>query len=211
MSWSLPSEPWAAACSLLLRSDILTPWVEVVACVRVVVCPTRCQSLGYSKPSLAARLSSLRKVHFRAGLADRLWGGKHSTGLGSLSILCPFLQDVTTQSVMGFDPLPPPDTIYSYTRPERYPSACFLLLCFLALRSVLWTLGLLLPPDTGPQSRVLGSRTGLCGRGRHRSFLPDAERCPVTGAAHSVGSKREASSALLVRAAQWGRHARGKA
>lgn len=27
--------------------------------------------------------------------------------------------DVTTQSVMGFDPLPPPDTIYSYTRPER--------------------------------------------------------------------------------------------
>nr|KAF6271155.1 transcription factor 25 [Myotis myotis] len=27
--------------------------------------------------------------------------------------------DVTTQSVMGFDPLPPSDTIYSYTRPER--------------------------------------------------------------------------------------------
>lgn len=27
--------------------------------------------------------------------------------------------DVTTQSVMGFDPLPPADTIYSYTRPER--------------------------------------------------------------------------------------------
>lgn len=27
--------------------------------------------------------------------------------------------DVTTQSMMGFDPLPPPDTIYSYTRPER--------------------------------------------------------------------------------------------
>lgn len=28
--------------------------------------------------------------------------------------------DVTTQSVMGFDPLPPVDTIYSYVRPERY-------------------------------------------------------------------------------------------
>ncbi|KAL0621681.1 Transcription factor 25 [Plecturocebus cupreus] len=27
--------------------------------------------------------------------------------------------DVTTQSVMGFDPLPPADTIYSYVRPER--------------------------------------------------------------------------------------------
>ncbi|XP_063469130.1 ribosome quality control complex subunit TCF25 isoform X2 [Symphalangus syndactylus] len=27
--------------------------------------------------------------------------------------------DVTTQSVMGFDPLPPSDTIYSYVRPER--------------------------------------------------------------------------------------------
>ncbi|XP_036278536.1 transcription factor 25 isoform X2 [Pipistrellus kuhlii] len=27
--------------------------------------------------------------------------------------------EVTTQSVMGFDPLPPSDTIYSYTRPER--------------------------------------------------------------------------------------------
>uniref|UniRef100_A0A8I6ASZ5 Ribosome quality control complex subunit TCF25 n=1 Tax=Rattus norvegicus TaxID=10116 RepID=TCF25_RAT len=27
--------------------------------------------------------------------------------------------DVTTQSVMGFDPLPPVDTIYSYVRPER--------------------------------------------------------------------------------------------
>ncbi|KAM4797900.1 LOW QUALITY PROTEIN: ribosome quality control complex subunit TCF25-like [Urocitellus parryii] len=28
-------------------------------------------------------------------------------------------QDVTTQSVMGFDPLPPLDNIYSYVRPER--------------------------------------------------------------------------------------------
>ncbi|KAK2090713.1 Transcription factor 25 [Saguinus oedipus] len=27
--------------------------------------------------------------------------------------------DVTTQSVMGFDPLPPADTIYSYVRPKR--------------------------------------------------------------------------------------------
>uniref|UniRef100_A0A2K5QBV3 Transcription factor 25 n=1 Tax=Cebus imitator TaxID=2715852 RepID=A0A2K5QBV3_CEBIM len=27
--------------------------------------------------------------------------------------------DVTTQSVMGFDPLPPADTVYSYVRPER--------------------------------------------------------------------------------------------
>jgi len=34
--------------------------------------------------------------------------------------------DVTTQSVMGFDPLPPLDTIYSYVRPERYLSvSCF--------------------------------------------------------------------------------------
>jgi hypothetical protein len=35
------------------------------------------------------------------------------------------LKDVTTQSVMGFDPLPPLDTIYSYVRPERYlPLLC---------------------------------------------------------------------------------------
>lgn len=47
---------------------------------------------------------------------------RHSTGLSSISVLCLFLQDVTTQSVMGFDPLPPSDTIYSYTRPERYLS-----------------------------------------------------------------------------------------
>lgn len=37
---------------------------------------------------------------------------------------CPLLKDVTTQSVMGFDPLPPLDTIYSYVRPERY-HPCF--------------------------------------------------------------------------------------
>uniref|UniRef100_A0A8C8ZET7 Transcription factor 25 n=1 Tax=Prolemur simus TaxID=1328070 RepID=A0A8C8ZET7_PROSS len=39
-----------------------------------------------------------------------------------VSVLCPFPKDVTTQSVMGFDPLPPLDTIYSYVRPERYLS-----------------------------------------------------------------------------------------
>ncbi|KAK2084121.1 Transcription factor 25 [Saguinus oedipus] len=33
--------------------------------------------------------------------------------------------DVTTQSVMGFDPLPPADTIYSYVRPKRLsPISC---------------------------------------------------------------------------------------
>ncbi|KAI4559173.1 hypothetical protein MJT46_019928, partial [Ovis ammon polii x Ovis aries] len=32
--------------------------------------------------------------------------------------------DVTTQSVLGFDPLPPLDTIYSYVRPERYFLLC---------------------------------------------------------------------------------------
>lgn len=31
------------------------------------------------------------------------------------------LQEVTSQPVMGFDPLPPLDSIISYTRPERYP------------------------------------------------------------------------------------------
>ncbi|GAB5582598.1 transcription factor 25 isoform X3 [Prionailurus iriomotensis] len=31
--------------------------------------------------------------------------------------------DVTTQSVMGFDPLPPLDTIYSYVRPESSPQS----------------------------------------------------------------------------------------
>lgn len=30
------------------------------------------------------------------------------------------LQEVTSQPVMGFDPLPPLDSIVSYTRPERY-------------------------------------------------------------------------------------------
>ena len=31
---------------------------------------------------------------------------------------------MTTQSVLGFDPLPPLDTIYSYVRPERYFLLC---------------------------------------------------------------------------------------
>ena len=45
-----------------------------------------------------------------------------SSQLKAARALCPFPQDVTTQSVLGFDPLPPLDTIYSYVRPERY---CF--------------------------------------------------------------------------------------
>ncbi|TKC38621.1 hypothetical protein EI555_010159 [Monodon monoceros] len=32
--------------------------------------------------------------------------------------------DVSTQSVLGYDPLPPLDTIYSYVRPERYFLPC---------------------------------------------------------------------------------------
>lgn len=40
---------------------------------------------------------------------------------------------MTTQSVLGFDPLPPLDTIYSYVRPERYLPPCPWLA---ALRSV---------------------------------------------------------------------------
>ncbi|XP_036688387.1 transcription factor 25 isoform X1 [Balaenoptera musculus] len=32
--------------------------------------------------------------------------------------------DVSTQSVLGYDPLPPLDTIYSYVRPERYLLLC---------------------------------------------------------------------------------------
>lgn len=73
---------------------------------------------------------------------------RHSTGLGCISVLCLFLQDVTTQSVMGFDPLPPSDTIYSYTRPERYLSLLLVPL-HLALRSELRAWDLLPPPDTG--------------------------------------------------------------
>nr|XP_023493342.1 transcription factor 25 isoform X1 [Equus caballus] len=50
----------------------------------------------------------------------RLEEGRGSAAaLCCISALCPFLKDVTTQSVMGFDPLPPLDTIYSYVRPER--------------------------------------------------------------------------------------------
>lgn len=37
-----------------------------------------------------------------------------------LSSSPPPLQEVTSQPVMGFDPLPPLDSIVSYTRPERY-------------------------------------------------------------------------------------------
>lgn len=59
-------------------------------------------------------------------------------------LFCPSLKDVTTQSVMGFDPLPPLDSIYSYVRPERYsdhPS------CFLLSWSVFSPLGAALLPD----------------------------------------------------------------
>lgn len=90
----------------------------------VVVCPTLTQSLGYSKHSLAAGVTPAKRPNPDQNL---LTGGRegsrgHSTGLGCISVLCLVLQDVTTQSVMGFDPLPPSDTIYSYTRPERYLS-----------------------------------------------------------------------------------------
>lgn len=34
-----------------------------------------------------------------------------------------FCQEVTSQPVLGFDPLPPPDSITTYTRPERYAEA----------------------------------------------------------------------------------------
>lgn len=59
--------------------------------------------------------------------------GPGRRGSGPLSVLCPFPKDVTTQSVLGFDPLPPLDTIYSYVRPERYLPPCPWLA---ALRSV---------------------------------------------------------------------------
>lgn len=36
------------------------------------------------------------------------------------SVFVCLLQEVTTQPGMGFDPLPPLDSIMSYTRPERY-------------------------------------------------------------------------------------------
>lgn len=42
-------------------------------------------------------------------------GGAQPSPLSSSS-----LQEVTSQPVMGFDPLPPLDSIISYTRPERY-------------------------------------------------------------------------------------------
>lgn len=74
---------------------------------------------------------------------------------------CPLLKDVTTQSVMGFDPLPPLDTIYSYVRPERYlPS----LLCSLTHKPslVLWgSLGLPL------QIRRKKTNTGEKGQSTH--------------------------------------------
>lgn len=42
------------------------------------------------------------------------------------SFLLP-LQEVTSQPVMGFDPLPPLDSVVSYTRPERYHLHCWCL------------------------------------------------------------------------------------
>ena len=52
-----------------------------------------------------------------AGLTVSVPGGAQpSPPLSSSSV-----QEVTSQPVMGFDPLPPLDSIISYTRPERYP------------------------------------------------------------------------------------------
>lgn len=42
------------------------------------------------------------------------------SGTASPLLSSPSLQEVTSQPVMGFDPLPPLDSIISYTRPERY-------------------------------------------------------------------------------------------
>lgn len=53
-----------------------------------------------------------------------------------MPVPCPLVQDVSSQPVLGFDPLPPVDTIYSYVRPERYcpPAACSLAPSSLGLR-----------------------------------------------------------------------------
>lgn len=54
-----------------------------------------------------------RSSHLRASAFGP--GGAQPSPLSSSS-----LQEVTSQPVMGFDPLPPLDSIISYTRPERY-------------------------------------------------------------------------------------------
>jgi len=53
--------------------------------------------------------------------SDRLcaWGSAAGDAAFTPSFFS-LLQEVTSQPVMGFDPLPPLDSIVSYTRPERY-------------------------------------------------------------------------------------------
>lgn len=76
--------------------------------------------VSWSRNSGSCRVVSLPPAD-RASLSrDQLKPGKaEAASTAPESVVSP-PQDVTTQSVMGFDPLPPLDTIYSYVRPERY-------------------------------------------------------------------------------------------
>uniref|UniRef100_A0A8I3MPW1 Transcription factor 25 n=1 Tax=Canis lupus familiaris TaxID=9615 RepID=A0A8I3MPW1_CANLF len=71
--------------------------------------------------------------------------------------------DVTTQSVMGFDPLPPLDTIYSYVRPERYLSISRFVPLLAESRQPWKHNCTLLPPRTTPAHPSLIAAGGEAG------------------------------------------------
>uniref|UniRef100_A0A8C6D3W3 Transcription factor 25 n=1 Tax=Moschus moschiferus TaxID=68415 RepID=A0A8C6D3W3_MOSMO len=77
--------------------------------------------------------------------------------------------DVTTQSVLGFDPLPPLDTIYSYVRPEAQPCQP-------------WKHHRPLLPLTAAQLHRGGGATG--GRGARGSAPPGPEQTDAGRAGH---------------------------
>lgn len=63
--------------------------------------------------------------------------------------------------MLGYDPLPPLDTIYSYVRPERYFLPCSF--AHTAPRSVLGLGGVLLPQSPALREYGdLGSRISCC-------------------------------------------------
>lgn len=83
---------------------------------------------------------------FLGGCKDALSNGAIDEGwtIVAPDLLFSSLKEVTSQPIMGFDPLPPLDSIVSYTRPERY---------FLALRSL---------------ARVAVPRRCLAGQSEHK-------------------------------------------
>ncbi|PNJ12357.1 TCF25 isoform 3 [Pongo abelii] len=104
--------------------------------------------------------------------------------------------DVTTQSVMGFDPLPPSDTIYSYVRPERKgrggEEQCYLGVTALCLQAAFFPISIECTSACVSASVAGASDTVEAGAKSHQPWKHNCALLPVTVAKlyHGGGEAR---------------------